>query len=182
MKTRIRYLIAVIVLTVAAIVLQGTIVRVFLPNGPVPNISLIVVVFLASNSFSPRGVSYAFLTGLLYDLFAARSVIGPYAVASIIAYCVVAILSQRLYMRSLGALILMVIVASITSHIAYALLLTQFINTGSLLSHIATFSLFETFFTALIAIPLVALLRFALGENMNTQTRYQTQSFSTLTK
>jgi len=133
--------------------LQGSFLRVFTGSslwgtqGLVPNLCLIMGVFLAFYEVSTLGAIITFFIGLELDLFSGVR-IGPWAGTLVLLFGLIACFAQRIFVESAFAGILAVFFASLTSSIIYLLFVLDRtpINT-MLLWHIFG----EAVFTAILA-------------------------------
>lgn len=138
-----------------AVFLQGTFFRSVLEGFPVPNLLMLLVVFVAFTEPTPLGACVAFGIGLLLDL-STGVLLGPWASAFIVLFGVLASLSQHLFVDSWFATAIVAFGASVVTSGLYLVLLYQFKPTSQQLVS----SLFlEGLLTAVIAGPTLALLR-----------------------
>lgn len=138
-----------------SILIQGTIIRGLLPEAVVPNLLLILVVFLAFYETSVLGAALVFLLGIEYDMCSAL-MIGPWSGAFVLVFGVVALLSQRIFVESPVAVMVTVFLASLLSNFVFLLIVLQ-VRSGSFV--FGWSSLFEAFLTAVICIPFFSLYR-----------------------
>lgn len=139
--------IIVLVLGLLAVFVQGTLLKSVLPELPVPDLLLILVVYLAFYDSSPLGAVLTFVLGLQFDLFS-EMLLGPRAGSLVIVYGVLAALSQRLFVESLFAAFVSVFLSSVVNSVVYIILLSDAKPTHAYFFYIA---LLEALFTALIA-------------------------------
>lgn len=84
---------------IVALALQGMIGHLGLPSALVPQLLLIMVVALSFSEVNSFGCLMSFGIGLLLD-FSSATLIGPWAGSCIVVFCVLALLSQRLFIDS----------------------------------------------------------------------------------
>ena len=138
----------------AGLIIQGSVLKVILPFNAVPNLVLILVVFLAFYRNRLDGPFFAFMLGLEYDLFGSHLLLGPNASAAVVVYFVVTSFSKRLFVESSFTFAMVVLVASFLNHAIASVITSQFIPTESLWSVLLRYSPFEAIVSAIVA-PLV---------------------------
>lgn len=147
--------IVVLFLGLVAILIQGTVLKSFMPEVPAPDFLLIIVVFLAFYDASVLGAILAFLLGLQFDLFS-EMLLGPRAGSLVIVYGVLAALSQRLFVESVFAAFVSVFLSSVMNSIVYIILISDAKPAHTYFLYI---SLIEALFTALLAPFMFRLLK-----------------------
>ena len=146
-------------LTVASVWLQGSVIRsVFSDTAIVPNIPLILVVFLSFFEVSPFGAVLAFAIGFEFDMFSGIR-IGPWAGTFVLLFGVIACFAQRIFVESGPAVAVAAFVSSLLGSLVY-LLFTYEIRpfTGGLVWQI----LVEAIFTGIIAPFVFKLLKWVI--------------------
>ncbi|MDZ4784536.1 MAG: rod shape-determining protein MreD [bacterium] len=133
------------------LIIQGSILKVILPFGAIPNLILILVVYLGFFRQKNDAALFAFFLGLEYDLFGSHLLLGPNASAAVLVYFLVTSFSKRLFVDSPFTLGLVVLVASFVSHGVAAIITSQFVPTEGLLTVIFRYSPLEAFASALVA-------------------------------
>lgn len=108
-----------------AIFLQSTFLKYILPEHAVPDFCLLFVVFLAFNEGSAFGAVLAFLVGLLFDL-SSGLIIGPWSASFSAGYALLSLLSRRVFLDSLPAAFLVVLMTAIFCNAIYVGLLFEF--------------------------------------------------------
>ncbi|GEM_PF-3838577 len=114
-------------LVLLTLVLQFAVLPLIIPDGYIPNLSALLILYLAFYHTSILGVWLAFFLGLLFDL-SAGSLLGPSAAGLVLAYIFIAVLSKRLF---LDALVSSLIFGGFASGIVFTiryLLLSQFVS------------------------------------------------------
>lgn len=149
----------VLVLGVIAIFFQGTVLREVMPAGIVPNLLLLIVVFLGFFEATIGGATLAFLLGVELD-FASGLLVGPWAGAFVVSFGLLASLSQRLFVESVTAAMVAALACSLVANFVYFVLVFEFHPS---VTEVASFSLVEAFINAVLAPPALALLRGLLG-------------------
>ena len=148
----------VLVLGLIAIFIQGTVLRAISPAWVVPNLLVIIVVFLGFYEASVRGATLAFILGLELD-FANGLLVGPWAGAFVVSFGILASLSQRIFVESPLAAIIAVFACSIVSAIVYFTLVYEF---HPAVTVIVPFSVAEAALNAVLAPFIFGVLRMAL--------------------
>ncbi len=142
-----------LLLSLVAIFIQGSLLRYLLPDFAIPNLLLIMVVFLGFFEISPIGAILAFSIGLLLDL-SSGVLIGPSAGSYTLIFGVLAALSTRLFVESGFAVAVTVFICSIFGNLTYLLLVSQFSpSAGQSLG-----VLFGEAFTSALLAPLIFIL------------------------
>jgi rod shape-determining protein MreD len=88
-----------LLLGVLSLLIQGVLLHLGLPEYLVPQLVVLLVVFLAFYEASVAGSFLAFVLGLLLDLSSAEA-LGPWAGACVTVFGIFALLSQRLFIDS----------------------------------------------------------------------------------
>lgn len=118
-----------ILLTLLAVTVQGSLLRFVLPNFPIPNLVVILVVFFGFYEVTAFGALLVFLIGIEMDL-CSGVLLGPSAGAYSITFGILAALSTRLFVESGFAVVLAVFGSSLISSTVYLLLVYQFAPTA----------------------------------------------------
>lgn len=137
-----------------AALLQGTLLYVGIPPYLLPQVVLILVIYLGFHEVSMVGVFTVFALGLLMD-FASAVLVGPWAGAFVAVYGALAVASQRLFVESAIVMVVTGFVACLCADFIYLGLAYEYQPSGS--SYLVD-SLGQAFATALIAPPLMAIL------------------------
>ena len=114
-----------ILLTLLAVIVQGSLLRFILPEVAVPNLVVIMIVFLGFYEVTAFGAFLVFLIGIEMDL-CSGVLLGPSAGAYSVTFGLLAALSTRLFVESGFAVMLAVFGSSILSNLVYLLLVFQF--------------------------------------------------------
>jgi len=144
-----------IVLALFVLLVQGTLLRSFLPGFLIPNLMIVLVTFIALNDDSVSGALVAFFCGLLLDLNSGL-LLGPWSAACILIFGVLTTLQQRLFVESALALAVVVSVASLAASAVVGLLLWQFTGPEA---RIIPLILSEALMSALVSPILFPILR-----------------------
>lgn len=107
-----RRVVAFVLATVAAVVLQTTVFPVFVPAWLAPNLLLVLVVYLGFHQFGPTGAAAAFLMGYILDTFSG-TLLGLHALAFTVVYLGVQQVARVLWTESGVPAVLIVFVAGI---------------------------------------------------------------------
>jgi rod shape-determining protein MreD len=143
---------AVLGLGLVAIFLQGSLLRIFLPDFLAPNLIISIVVFLAFYNNSPFGALLTFILGIELDLYGGNpSLIGPSAGALVLAFGIIASVSQRVYLESSFAIGVMAWVSSLVYTVIYSILIFEFNDAAA---RYFSFSISNSFVTGLLT-PLI---------------------------
>lgn len=148
----------VVILGLIAIFMQGTVFRVIGSDWVVPNLLIIIVVFLGFYEASVRGATLAFLLGLELD-FANGLLVGPWAGAFVVSFGILAGLSQRIFVESPLAAVIAVFGCSIVGHIVYFTLVYEFHPAVTI---VVPFSVAEAVLNAVLAPFVFGILRAVL--------------------
>lgn len=92
-------LITYVLLIFGCLLIQSAILKPLLPAGLVPNLLIVVVVYLAFFNSMPGGAVIAFMLGLALDMVSG-TLLGPWAGAFVVVYLVYATVSQRIFCES----------------------------------------------------------------------------------
>lgn len=114
-----------IAVILAALFLQSTALKFLLPYHLVPNFCLIFLVFLAFYEVSVIGAVLSFIIGIVFDV-SAGVLLGPWSAAFTASYCVLILLSRRIFVDSFPAAMLVVFISALFSTAIYTGLLYQF--------------------------------------------------------
>ena len=111
----------VLLLGLIIIWLQGAVLRPLVSdNGVVPNLMLMLVVYLAFYEVTPYGALLAFLLGFEFDLFSGVR-LGPWAGSFVLVFGVLACFAQRMFVESALATALAVLLSSFAASLVYLL-------------------------------------------------------------
>ncbi|NMC63092.1 MAG: rod shape-determining protein MreD [SAR324 cluster bacterium] len=114
-----------LVVTLIALILQSTLLKFFLPSQFIPNICLIFVLFLAFYEVSIVGAVLTFLVGLLFDVNSGV-LLGPWSAAFSATFCVLSLLSRRIFLDSFLASSLLAFASGVFATAIYLGFLYQF--------------------------------------------------------
>ncbi len=109
------------VLGLAAVLIQGVLLRFGLPDALLPQLVLIIVIYLGFNEISVLGTFVAFVLGLFLD-FSSALLLGPWAGAFVTVYGAMAVLSSRLFIESPLVAAVIALLASVGANVIYMLL------------------------------------------------------------
>lgn len=110
----------VLLLGLAAILIQGTVLRGIAPSLVMPNLMVILVVYLAFYQQNLLGVFTAYLLGLEFD-FCSGKLIGPWAGAFVATYAAIHALSFRMFIESGFSAFFTAGIASVVANSVYLL-------------------------------------------------------------
>jgi rod shape-determining protein MreD len=145
----------VLVLGLLTLLIQGTVIRGLLPHFFVPNLIVILAVFLAFYESSILGCILVFLLGLMLDM-SGGVVLGPWAGSMVFIFAVVAVLAQRIFVESPVAVMVTTSICALVANVVHAGLSYQ-VSRAEFASYGRVFG--EAFVTALLCPLLFPLLR-----------------------
>lgn len=108
------------VYAVIALALQGMLGHLGVPGALVPQLLLILVVALSFSEANSFGCLMSFGIGLLLD-FSSATLIGPWAGSCVVVFCVLALLSQRLFIDSGIAAMVITFCSVVVANILFSL-------------------------------------------------------------
>ena len=118
-----RYIV-VLLIGLAAIAIQGALLTMMVPEYLVPNLVLILVVFLGFYDVRLSTLFLVFLLGLQFDL-ASGVLIGPWAGAFVVVFLLLAFMAQSIFIESVVSVVISVFVASLVSDFIYFILIYE---------------------------------------------------------
>ena len=121
MMTNSKQVLYPLALALLGLLIQGALLRFILPDFTIPNLVLVLVVFLGFFEASPLGAVLAFVIGLGADLCSGVA-IGPTAGAYSAVFGVIVALSARLFVDSALAIGISVFLSSIVGNLVFLLL------------------------------------------------------------
>lgn len=116
------FLVLVTIAAMAGLLLQTTLFHVLPVGQMIPDVILVLCVYLGLHQHSVIGAAAAFLLGYFTDSFAGN-VIGLHAFAMSLVFAIVYLLSRRLWMDNWVSNVAMVFVASVLKTLTIAALL-----------------------------------------------------------
>jgi rod shape-determining protein MreD len=149
----------VLLLGLVATWIQGAVVRSFVSDyGVVPNLILIIVVYLAFHEVNSFGAFLAFLVGFEFDLFSGIR-LGPWAGSCVLVFGLLACFAQRMFVESALATVVAVFFSSLAASIVYLLCTYELhpLTSGRVL-----IILVEALFSAVLAPVVFRVLRVAI--------------------
>lgn len=167
---KVKVILILVVLILLAVFFQESVFALILPAYLIPNLLVILIVHLAFIEVSIFGALLVFLTGLIFDV-ASGVALGPWAAAFIIVYFVFSGLSQKIFLESVVAAFLAVLVATLVADGVYLMVIKGFdLPTARILS----FAFGEALVTAILA-PVVfrVLKRVLRGERSVVKGSYR---------
>ena len=122
----VRKYICFLVIGFLGIFIQGTLLKSVAPESMmVPNLALVLVVFLAFYDVTISAVILAFLLGMEMD-FATGLLVGPWAASFVAVYGIVSSISQRVFVDSPVAVSLAVFFSNLLATFIYLAFMFQF--------------------------------------------------------
>ncbi len=129
-----RKAVTIVVVTLLAVFLQAAVFGTFFPRWMVPNLCLVVVVFLGIFETTILGAVLAFIVGLALDLSSGQ-LIGPWSGSFVTVFGVLTQFGRRLFVDSTVSIAIIVFAASVFGSIVYVFLLSQFrVSMGDIFS------------------------------------------------
>lgn len=137
----------IFVAALLAIVVQGSILKAISPHMVVPNLFLVLVVYLGFYETNAMGVFLAFVVGLMSDL-SSGVLLGPHAASAVVIFFILSLLSQTIFVESWVTSMLSVFFGALVAQFVYFTLVYEFKPVDfSLIG----FSVFEAFLSAIVA-------------------------------
>jgi len=141
-------LVLVMIAAVVGVLLQTTVVH-LLPLGPImPDLVVILCVYLALHEHTVAGALGAFLLGYFVDNFSGN-VLGLHAVSMSLIFLLVYLLARQLWMDNVVANVAVVFAASLLKALSIALLLVFYVSADYPWSHLFTTVWFEAAIAAM---------------------------------
>ena len=145
----------IIILALVILFLQGGILKPLLPNILMPNLFLIIVIYLSFYETNVLGLIFSFVLGLLYDI-STSTLLGPYAASFVTIYSFFAIFSGRIFIDTTISLIIITAISSIICDIIYMILIFTFLPDKN---NISFEILFGSISTAIISPIMIYILK-----------------------
>ncbi len=146
----------ILLLGLVAVWVQGGVLRsIVSDNGIVPNLILILVVYLAFYEANPFGALLAFLLGFEFDLLSGVR-LGPWAGSFVLLFGLLSCFAQRIFVESLLATAVVVFFSSLVVSLVYFLCTYEL---HPLSSSRGGYILIEALLTAVLAPIVFKLLR-----------------------
>lgn len=115
----------IVLVTLLAVFLQAAVFGTFFPRWMVPNLCIVIVVFLGIFESTMLGAALAFMVGLALDLSSGQ-LVGPWSGASVTVFGLLAQFGRRLFVDSTIAIGIVVFVSCMVGSVVYLFLLSQF--------------------------------------------------------
>jgi rod shape-determining protein MreD len=146
----VRSVLALVVAAVVAMLLQTTVFAA-IPRFPVvPNLMLVLAVYLGVRHQGAGGVVGAFLLGYFLDTFSG-TVLGLHAFALTVVYAAVYLIARNLWMRGRLPVMVVVFLAACLGELALFVLGALVAAGSPLWQHVVRYGLVEAAVTALVA-------------------------------
>ena len=114
-----------LILSLLAVLIQASILRVWLPDYFLPALAVILVVYLGFHEVSLVGAWLAFAVGLVFDS-ASGMTLGPWATACVGLYAILSSVSRRVFLDSIISGIIISALSALFALTIYLLLATHF--------------------------------------------------------
>ena len=121
MANPIRQAVFVLIFGMLAVALQSSFVPALIPTFLVPNLVVLLAVFVGFYFPSVFGSLLSFTLGLELDAASGR-MIGPWAGAAVVAFGTLAALAQRLFVESAFAVFVAVVIMAVVADVVYLIL------------------------------------------------------------
>lgn len=144
-----RQFLILLAIGLACIWMQATLLRSVLPDACVPNLMLVMAVYLGFYRVSVRGAFEVFLIGVLLDM-AAGSLLGPWAAGFIVVFAVLALLARQMFIDSYLAIFVATLFAYFTAKGVYVVLVYEF-RPGGLVGFLSLDTVLQGLVTAVVA-------------------------------
>ncbi len=146
------------ILGLIAILFVSTVFKPFLPNMVAPNLTVIILVYLAFFEASALGAFLSFMLGLELDLCSA-GLLGPWAGVYALTFLLLYITSRRIFVESFLVLMVATFVASFTTTIFHHCFIMIVREKTILEAGVVSDAMLEGVITALIAPFLIKLFK-----------------------
>lgn len=153
------------VVLILGIFLQGSLIGSTIPAAIVPDVLVVLAVYVALTSRTVLGLVGVFLLGIVADL-AGGVYVGPNAAGAVAAFVVTGILANRVYAERIFAIVIISFVCSIVKSLVIALLLWRYTTFEIALVPLVQKIIFEAAATGFVAPIFVRLLQ--LGYSLRT--------------
>jgi len=148
MKVGMGLLVLVMIAAVVGVLLQTTVVH-LLPLGPImPDLVVILCVYLALHEHTVAGALGAFLLGYFVDNFSGN-VLGLHAFSMSLIFVLVYLLARQLWMDNVVANVAVVFAASLVKALSVALLLAFYLSADYPWGHLFSTVWFEAAIAAM---------------------------------
>lgn len=121
----IRHTLTVLATALFFVFLQATIFGTFFPRWMIPNLCLVIVLYLGVYQSTALGALLAFLVGILLDLSSGQ-LLGPWGAAFVAIFGLLSQGGKKLFIDSSLTVVAVTFVAAIVGQVIYLLLLSQF--------------------------------------------------------
>lgn len=109
-----RKIFVTLILGLLALLVMGSVLKPLFPDAFVPNLTVVILVYLAFFEVNALGVFLAFMIGLEMDLCSA-GLLGPWAGVYVLVYFLLYLSSKRIFIESFLALLIAILAASLTA-------------------------------------------------------------------
>lgn len=143
----------------AGLFFQGSVISSTLPQAILPDILVILQVYISLRHRNVRGLLGVYLLGLLADM-ATGVYLGPNAAAAILIFAASGLLANRVYAERIFAMVFISFICSIVKSCAIASLLFYYTNYEFVLAPFIRVVFFEALATAFCAPIVIRILQF----------------------
>lgn len=161
----------------AGLFFQGSVISSTLPQAILPDILVVLQVYISLKHRNVRGLFGVYLLGLLADM-ATGVYLGPNAAAAILIFATAGLLANRVYAERIFAMVFISFICSILKSITIASLLMYYTNYEFVLMPFVRLVLFEAFATAFCAPIVIRILQIAssVGRGSSVTSRRTSRS------
>ncbi|MFN8625469.1 MAG: rod shape-determining protein MreD [Candidatus Binatia bacterium] len=144
-------------ISIAALLLQTTLLPLAALGRATPDLLLIICVYLGLHQHSVGGAVGAFLLGYLQDAFSG-SVVGLNAFAMCLVFTLVYLTSRRLWVDNAVSKIVLVFLASLLKTTIVLLLIAYFLSVATIWQAVANYLLLEAVLAAMLSPAMFSVL------------------------
>lgn len=119
--TQLRLFLVAIFVSTIALVIESVLLAIGLPVELIPELVLVFVVYLSFFQTNSYGALLAFMCGLMIDMSSGH-LLGPWAGAYVLAFGVISIISDRIFVESSISLSTVAALLTLLTHVIYLLI------------------------------------------------------------
>lgn len=122
----VRKFFVILMIAFVTLFIQGEVLKPLLPNMLIPNLFLIIVIYLSFYEVNVIGLIFSFILGLILDI-SSSVLLGPWAASFITIYTIFTTFSGRIFIDTTISLIIIAAISSIICDIIYTILIYTFL-------------------------------------------------------
>ncbi len=164
-----------IIAIIVGLLVQGTFIKTIYPLATAPDILLVLVVYIALQYRSVGGLISAFFIGIFAD-FASGQFIGLNSGGSVIAFCFVSYLANKMYAEKNLALVILTFFCSIAKSLTQALMFILYVDINILSGTGIQLMFIEAILSALVAPIVFWSLRISGGYKSSSRSQFQVRA------